>query len=151
MKALKLIAMCTLLGWTLPAFADDKDKAATEKAAARKVLDDQAEAWNKGDLKAFMAGYWESPELSFYSGKDKTRGWKETMERYRKRYQADGKEMGKVTFSELDLQMLGPEAIFARGRWKVEAGKETHQGLFTLVMRKFPEGWRIVHDHTSGE
>ena len=73
------------------------------------------------------------------------------MERYRKKYQADGKEMGKVTFTDLDLELLGPEAILARGRWKVEASKETHQGLFTLVMRKFPEGWRIVHDHTSGE
>lgn len=143
-------AFALLLAFVVAAAAAD-DKAATEKAAARKVLDDQAVAWNKGDLKAFMGGYWESPDLSFYSGKDKTRGFKETLERYRKRYQADGKEMGKLTFSELDLEMLGPDAILARGRWKVEMSKESHQGLFTLVMRKFPEGWRIVHDHTSGE
>jgi beta-aspartyl-peptidase (threonine type) len=119
--------------------------------AIRKVLDDQVVAWNKGDLKTFMAGYWESPKLSFYSGSNKTQGWKETLERYRKRYQADGKEMGKLSFSELDVEMLGPDAALVRGRWHVEMTKEKHAGLFTLIVRKLPDGWKIVHDHTSGE
>jgi beta-aspartyl-peptidase (threonine type) len=122
-----------------------------DKAAIRKVLDDQVTAWNKGDLKTFMTGYWESPKLTFFSGKDVTSGWKETLERYRKRYQADGKEMGKLSFSELNIEVLGADSAVVRGRWFVEMSKEKHQGLFTLIMRKVPEGWRIVHDHTSGE
>src|SRR5262245_26884786 len=62
--------------------------------AIRKVLDEQVVAWNKGDLEGFMAGYWNSPKLSFASGKDKTRGWQATFDRYKKRYQSEGREMG---------------------------------------------------------
>lgn len=122
-----------------------------EVDAIRTVLTDQVVAWNKGDLQGFMAGYWRSDALTFFSGKDATRGWAATLERYQKRYQAEGKEMGKLTFSELEIDMLGADAAFVRGRWKVVQRKETHAGLFTLIVKKVPEGWRIVHDHTSGE
>lgn len=128
--------------------AADTNSDASRKAI-RKVLDDQASAWNKGDLEGFMAGYWKSDALSFFSGKDRTQGWKATLERYRKRYQAEGKEMGQLTFSELEIDLLGPEGALVRGRWQVVTKKETLQGLFTLVVRKTPDGWRIVHDHTS--
>ena len=119
------------------------------RAAIRQILDAQVAAWNKGDLKGFMDGYWKSPELSFSSGKDRTRGWEATYERYRKKYQAEGREMGKLSFSELEIEPLGPDSAFVRGRWKLVTSKETFGGLFTLIFRRFPEGWRIVHDHTS--
>ncbi len=118
--------------------------------AVRRVLDDQVAAWNKGDLKGFMAGYWRSPDLTFFSGKDKTRGWDATLERYQKRYQAEGKEMGKLTFRDLEIDVLSPDGAWVRGRWQLELSKETVGGLFTLIFKKRPEGWRIVHDHTSG-
>jgi beta-aspartyl-peptidase (threonine type) len=118
--------------------------------AIRRVLDAQAEAWNKGDLEAFMTGYWSSPELSFFSGSDKYRGWQATLERYRKRYQSEGQEMGKLTFSELDIQVLGPDSALVRGRWQLVRSKDKPGGLFTLIFKRFPEGWRIIHDHTSG-
>jgi beta-aspartyl-peptidase (threonine type) len=117
--------------------------------AVHKLLDDQEAAWNKGDLKGFMAGYWNSPELSFYSGNTKTKGWQETYDRYRKRYQDEGKEMGKLSFSEQVLDSVGPDTVIVRGRWKLEKKAETHDGLYTLIIRKLPEGWRIVHDQTS--
>ena len=142
------VALMTAFSFTVAA---EPDKNAAEKEAVRKLLDAQAVAWNKGDLKGFMAGYWQSDELSFFSGKDRTRGWNATFERYRKRYQAEGKEMGKLTFSELEIELLGADAVWVRGRWNLVAGKETHGGLYTLICKKLPEGWRIVHDHTSGE
>jgi beta-aspartyl-peptidase (threonine type) len=117
--------------------------------AIRKVLDDQVAAWNKGDLEGFMAGYWQSDELSFYSGKDKLKGWKATLERYRKKYQGEGREMGKLTFSELEVDLLSSDHALARGRWQVALKKETPSGLFTLILKKMPKGWRIIHDHTS--
>ena len=117
--------------------------------AIRKVLDDQVIAWNKGDLRGFMEGYWQSPELSFYSGKNKTKGWQATLDRYRKKYQGEGKEMGKLAFSELDVELLGPGHALVRGRWQLTLAKEHPSGLFTLIFRKVPAGWRIVHDHTS--
>jgi len=121
----------------------------TEEKKIRTVLDDQAAAWNKGDLNGFMAGYWNSPDLSFYSGKDKKKGWDETFNNYKKRYQADGKEMGTLTFSEEEVQILGPEHAVVKGRWKVVMKKEILEGLYTLIMRKTDQGWKIVHDHTS--
>ena len=77
-----------------------REEAGPAETAIRAVLDEQAAAWNKGDLQAFMKGYWNSKELTFYSGKDKRQGWEETLERYKKRYQSDGKEMGKLSFTE---------------------------------------------------
>jgi beta-aspartyl-peptidase (threonine type) len=123
-------------------------EAAADKAI-RGVLDAQAAAWNKGDLDSFMAGYWKSPQLMFFSGKDKTRGWKATVERYRKKYQSEGRRMGHLTFSELEIDVLSPKAAWVRGRWRLAIGKETLGGLFTLIFKKMPDGWRIVHDHTS--
>jgi len=120
------------------------------QAAVRAVLDAQVQAWNRGDLEGFMAGYWNSPDLVFQSGASVTRGWQATLDRYRKRYQGEGKEMGRLRFDELDVQVLGADAALARGRWHLvmKDGSEPN-GLFTLVVRRFSDGWRIVHDHTS--
>jgi len=124
--------------------------AAEPESAVRRVLDDQAAAWNRGDLEGFMAGYWKSDRLSFYSGNTVTKGWQATLDRYRKRYAEDGKEMGKLSFKNLEVTMLGSEAALVRGRFELARGAEKSTGLFTLLMRRLPEGWRIVHDHTSG-
>jgi beta-aspartyl-peptidase (threonine type) len=118
----------------------------------REMLQQQVAAWNRHDLEGFMAGYWKSPELTFFSGATETKGWEPTLERYRQRYQANGAAMGTLEFSELVIEQLDVNAAFARGRWHLTMpdGKTPH-GLFTLVLRKFPEGWRIIHDHSSGE
>jgi beta-aspartyl-peptidase (threonine type) len=127
-------------------------RAASPAADARAVLDAQVAAWNRHDLEGYMAGYWKSPDLTFYSGGTITRGWQPTLERYRKRYQSDGHEMGTLDFTEISVEPLGADLALARGRWRVTLGDgKKLQGLFTLVMRKLPEGWRIVHDHTSME
>ena len=115
----------------------------------RRLLDSQVAAWNKGDLKGFMAGYWKSEKLTFFSGDKIEHGWQATYDRYQKRYQAEGREMGKLTFSELEVEMVGTDTAWVRGRWKLVTSKEKPGGLFTLVFKKLPEGWRIVHDHTS--
>jgi len=119
------------------------------KDAIQKVLDDQVVAWNKGDLEGFMAGYWKSPDLSFFSGGTKTAGWQTTFDRYKKKYQGEGKEMGKLTFKEISIDVIDADYALVRGRWHLTLTKESVGGLFTLVMKKLPEGWRIVHDHTS--
>jgi beta-aspartyl-peptidase (threonine type) len=124
--------------------------AADSGAAIKQVLTAQQEAWNRHDLDAFMSGYWNSPQLTFFSGAKETSGWQATLERYRATYASPGHEMGKLDFSDLRIEMLGPEAAFVRGAWHLTMadGKDPH-GKFTLVFRKLPEGWKIVHDHTS--
>ena len=118
----------------------------------RAVLTAQIEAWNRGDLDGFMAGYWKSPDLVFFSNGTETRGWQATLDRYRTRYQAEGKQMGTLDFPELDILALGPDAAMARGRWRLKMpdGKES-SGMTSLILRKLPDGWRIVHDHSSAE
>ena len=116
------------------------------------VLVAQTAAWNRGDLDGFMAGYWKSPDLVFFSNGTETRGWQATRDRYGTRYQGEGKQMGTLDFPELDIVRLGSEAAMARGRWrlKMSDGKEL-TGMTSVILRKLPEGWRIVHDHSSAE
>jgi ketosteroid isomerase-like protein len=118
----------------------------------RGVLAAQIDAWNRGDLDGYMAGYWKSPDLVFFSNGTETRGWQATLDRYRTRYQADGAQMGTLDFPELDILTLGSEAAMARGRWhlKMPDGKDL-SGMTSVIFRKLPEGWRIVHDHSSAE
>jgi ketosteroid isomerase-like protein len=118
----------------------------------RAVWTAQVEAWNRGDLDGFMAGYWKSPDLVFFSNGTETRGWQATLDRYRARYQAEGKQMGTLDFPQLDFLMLGTEAALTRARWRLKMpdGKEL-SGMTSVIFRKLPEGWRIVHDHTSAE
>ena len=115
----------------------------------RQVLDLQVQAWNRRDLEGFMQGYWNSPELTFYSGGTIVSGWQPTLERYRARYQSGGNEMGKLEFLDLKIELLGPAAAFVRGRYHLKMSASEPSGLFTLTFRKFADGWKIVHDHTS--
>ena len=119
-----------------------------DAAAIRTLLDRQVAGWNAGDPAAFMAGYWESDSLRFASGGSVTRGWRETLERYRARYDTPEK-MGRLTFDRIDIRLVGPDAAVVFGRWALERDGDRPWGLFTLLLRRFPEGWRIVHDHTS--
>lgn len=122
---------------------------AGEQEAIRGVLDAQVAGWNRGDLDAFMTGYWNSDALQFTSEDRVTRGWQATKERYVKRYRADGKEMGTLAFEELEVEGLTPTAAVARGRYVLTTAKGADVGRFTLVFRRFPDGWKITSDHTS--
>ena len=115
-----------------------------------RVLSAQQGAWNRHDIEGFMAGYWNSPQLTFFSGAIERDGWQATLNRYRATYSGPGHEMGKLEFSGLRIEMLSGDAAFVRGAWALTMpdGKTPH-GLFTLVFRRLPEGWKIVHDHTS--
>ena len=117
-------------------------------AAIRKVMDDQAVAWNKGDIDGFMAGYWKSEKLTFISGTDVTRGWQPTLDRYKKGYDSRAK-MGVLTFSDLEFTILGKDAAVVLGSWSLARDADNPHGKFTLTFRKFKEGWRIIMDHTS--
>jgi ketosteroid isomerase-like protein len=130
--------------------ADPAPAANTSELAVRKLLLDQVDAWNRGDLPGFMAGYWKSDDLTFFSGDTVTKGWQATYDRYRNRYQADGQEMGTLAFTDLRVEPATAEWAAVRGRWKLtmKDGK-TPNGLFTLVLRQVGGEWRIVHDHTS--
>lgn len=114
----------------------------------RALLKVQAEAWNRGDIQAFMETYWKSPKTAYLGSRGAIRGWQSVLERYKRTY-PDRRAMGKTTFSGLEITMLSPDSALVLGHWRLEREKEPLGGVFTLVVRKFPEGWRIIHDHTS--
>jgi beta-aspartyl-peptidase (threonine type) len=152
LRASVVCVVSTSLALICPAARAADSSSQNVKTSVELVLQAQQDAWNRHDLEAFMTGYWSSPELTFFSGAHETTGWQGALERYRKTYQSEGKEMGKLEFSALRIEPLGGDAAFVRGAWHLTMsnGKTPH-GLFTLVFRKFPDGWKIVHDHTSAE
>jgi ketosteroid isomerase-like protein len=134
----------------LPAFALAQGTPDSKSTAVRAVMDAQVAAWNRGDLEGFMAGYWRSPDLEFYSGDKVTKGWDATLARYKKNYQSEGREMGRLDFSGLDIHTSSSNLAWVSGRWhlKMRDGSEKG-GLFTLIFHKMSDGWKIIHDHTS--
>jgi ketosteroid isomerase-like protein len=149
-KAIIAIAIVASFGAISPADARQKrPPESPEIKKIRAVLDRQVEAWNRHDLEGFMDGYWQSDTLTFYSGGSPVSGWKTTLDRYRNRYQSAGNEMGRLNFTDLQIELLGPAGAFVRGHWQLKMASGEPGGLFTLVFRKMGNGWKIVHDHTS--
>ena len=116
-------------------------------AAIRAVLDEQAAAWNRGDIDAYMAGYAQSDDTMFV-GTDVTRGWTKVRDRYKAKYDSRAK-MGTLVFSDLDLRPLGNDDVIVTGAWKLTREADTPHGRFTLIFHRRTEGWRIVYDHSS--
>jgi beta-aspartyl-peptidase (threonine type) len=122
-----------------------------DEEGIKHVLISQINAWNNGNLQGFMNGYWRSPDLTFFSGTDVTKGWEPTLKRYQQRYKGEGKEMGRLEFQDLNFNLIGRQGAVVTGRWQLTMsdGKKPG-GLFTLIFKRLPGGWKIVHDHTSG-
>src|SRR5438874_5159702 len=122
----------------------------TQNATAqiRSVLSAQQEAWNRGDIDAFMNGYARSASTVFISEDTIRRGWETLRDRYREKYSNRAK-MGMLTFSKLEITLLSPDSAVVLGSWKLQRAEDRPHGRFTLIFKRLPEGWRIVHDHTS--
>jgi ketosteroid isomerase-like protein len=123
----------------------------TMETEIRAIILEQQAAWNRGDIDAFMKGYWNSPDLTFAGSSGVTRGWKPVLDRYRERYGNAQATMGQLDFSNLEVHSLEKDAAFVLGRWHLNRASGEMGGVFTLIFQHFPEGWRIVHDHTSAD
>ncbi len=120
------------------------------QTAVRAALDDQVREWNAGNLAGFMKTYAKSEQTRFASGGDISLGWQTVFDRYEKKY-GDRAAMGTLSFSNLEITTINRETAEAFGRWRLQRADDAPSGLFTLLFRKTPDGWRIVHDHTSSE
>ena len=114
----------------------------------RAMIGQQQKAWNAGDLEKFMQPYWNSPKLTFSSGGQTTRGWQATLDRYKKKYSSRDL-MGQLEFSDLEIDVLSEQTALVLGKWRLKREKDQPHGNFTLVLRRFNERWKIIHDHSS--
>src|SRR5712692_4357171 len=120
------------------------------EAELRALLDAQVAAWNRGDVEGFMQGYWKSDGTIFVGSGGVLRGWQAVLDRYHRSY-PDRAAMGRLEFSQLEITLLAPDAAVILGHWQLEREKDRPGGYFTLIARRMPEGWRIIHDHTSAQ
>jgi uncharacterized protein (TIGR02246 family) len=122
----------------------------SSEPAIRRVLSNQVQAWNRGDIDAFMSGYEDSPDTVFI-GKAVQRGYEAVRRRYHDRYPT-AEKMGKLKFFDLSVSLLGADYASVTGAFhltrSVSAGGNA-SGVFSLLFRRTPAGWRIILDHTS--
>jgi len=146
---LLVAAVAVLMAITIPRLAAQKADGRTEdRAKITAVLTAQQAAWNRGDVDSFLVGYWESPELTFSGNGGVARGFEGVRTRYQKNY-PDKAAMGELAFSDLEFHFLGTDAALVLGKWHLKRERGDIGGVFSLVWQRFPQGWKIIHDHTS--
>lgn len=158
MKAL-LLGFALVVGACAPAVAPMPSApgparasfSAADRAAVEAVLVEQAAAWNRGDLDGYMQGYLRSDALVFTSGSKVRTGYDETLASYRKKYGNDRASMGTLKFTLLRVDAVGADGAVVLGRWDLQLASGPAGGIFSVVLERRPEGWRIVHDHTSSD
>ena len=141
----KLFLLACLLCVLTPSFAQ-KNNADTR--AIRQVMQEQQDAWNRGDLEAFMQGYWQSDSLRFIGSRGLTYGWQATLDNYKKGY-PDRDAMGTLTFDILSVELLLKKSAFVVGKWHLARKAGDLSGHYTLLWRKIKGKWVIVADHSS--
>ncbi|MBU8920292.1 MAG: nuclear transport factor 2 family protein [Bacteroidales bacterium] len=111
------------------------------------MLDYQVVSWNSGSIDGYMSGYWKSDSLRFHSGKKILMGWSTVKSMYDEKYSGD--QRGELRFSGLRVELLSGDSAFVCGHWHVALEAGDREGLFTLLIRRKIDGWKIVHDHSS--
>jgi ketosteroid isomerase-like protein len=138
-----------ILGLAFLSFFQQRE--ASTPVAVRQVLEQQAAEWNRGDIRAFMTSYEDSEETAFVGARGVAKGYRRVLESYLKGYPTRD-AMGKLTFSDIEVRPLGADYATAIGRFRLERnaqGGGNAEGIFTLVFRKTPGGWKIILDHSQ--
>jgi L-asparaginase / beta-aspartyl-peptidase len=145
---LTMMILLLALGAAVSRRADQSHDRSPDRSAITALLKAQQNAWNQGDIDTFLQGYWRSPELTFSGAGGIAHGWDGVLARYKEHY-PNRDAMGQLEFSGLETRFLGQDAALVLGHWHLARQKGDVGGVFSLVFERFPEGWRIIHDHTS--
>ncbi|MFT3909892.1 MAG: DUF4440 domain-containing protein [Ferruginibacter sp.] len=119
-----------------------------DEVAVRDVLNEQAKAWNAGNINLYMQGYWQSDSLMFVGKNGVTYGWQNTLNNYKKAY-PDTAAMGKLDFSIVEVKRLSVLYFHVVGKWHLTRSMGDVGGHFTLLLKKVKGKWVIVSDHSS--
>lgn len=119
-----------------------------DQKAIKQVLSEQQDCWNNGDIECFMEGYWKSDSLRFIGKSGINYGWQATLNNYKKSY-PNKAAMGQLQFDILNVESMGNDHFLVTGKWKLTRETDTPNGLFTLIWKRFNNGWKIIYDHSS--
>ena len=122
----------------------------SEISDIKSVLQKQQIAWNNGNIDGFMLGYWNSEKLEFVSESGVTKGWRNTLDRYKNAYPNKGL-MGELQFEILDVKLLSETTANLKGKWKLIRKNDNPKGSFTLTFNKIEGQWLIIKDCTTSE
>ncbi len=147
-RVLAVIAALGAVGGLLAQHSPTHATSEADTRAIASVLETQVADWNRGDIPAFMAGYWKSGDTEFLNDSGIFQGWDDVLKRYQTNY-PNRAAMGHLTFSGLEIHVLCADSAYVIGKFRLDREKDHPQGVFTLIFKKFPEGWRIVNDHTT--
>ena len=123
--------------------------APADRDAVKAVLDAQVTAWNTGDLDGYMNGYAKTEWLVFTSGGKIRRGWQETYDTYKAKYAQNPAAMGNLVFEILSIDPIGADGAVVLGNWILTNSPSDGRGVFSVVLERRPDGWKVIHDHTS--
>ena len=140
---MKKIIFVSFVLFALQASAQSKDE-----TAIRQLLEEQTNAWNRGDVEGFMNGYWQNDSLMFIGKSGITYGWNNTLNNYKKGY-PDTAAMGKLVFTLISIKNLSPEYFHVVGKWHLQRTIGNVEGHFTLLFKKIKDRWLIIADHSS--
>ncbi len=143
-----LLALLSISTTTFARKPKPKAKPVNPRTEIMQVLNKQQKAWNEGKIEAYMQGYWNSDSLTFVGKRGVTRGWKNTLENYKKS-NPDKATMGKLELQIISLKILSNDMAFVVGKWDLTRTAGNVGGHFTLLMRKLKGKWVIVADHSS--
>ena len=144
MKQMKKLIVVLICLFSLQAQAQKVN----DKQAILNLLEKQRTDWNRGDVVAFMQGYWKNDSLLFVGKSGATYGWQKTLDNYKKGY-PDKAAMGFLTFGIKKVELLAKDRAFVLGSWNVKQQKNELKGYFTLLLRKINGAWKVVVDHSS--
>ena len=144
----KLIFVFYLLIMIVACSGGFSDKAEQEVHNIKNVILEQQNAWNKGDISAYMQAYWNSDSLLFIGKNGPKYGWQTTLGNYKKSY-PDKETMGQLKFTFLKIEILSPINAVVIGKWELTRQNDNPKGHFSLIMRKTDGVWKVVIDHSS--
>lgn len=113
-----------------------------------KLLEDQRQAWNRGDINEYMQGYNQSDSLLFVGKNGPQYGWNNTLENYKKSY-PNKSAMGYLSFDIKEIKMISADHAFILGAWHLKREKDEPKGYFTLLVKKIKGQWKVIADHSS--
>ena len=122
--------------------------ASVEKAAILKVITDMQAAWNRGDFRGYMQGF-KNPDVIFVSGGRFQDGWQGTLDHYVRDYGASPEMRGTLRFSDIRIEILGPDAAQLISRYQLVRQQHPQYGINTRLMRKVNGQWVIALNHVS--